>query len=304
MSRPVPLELALGPILPFWDRPAVFDFYTRVAALPVDTVYLGEAVCSKRRALDLDDWLELAAMLRDAGKQVVLTTLALIEADSELGILGRQCAQGSFPVEANSMAAVRLRAGRGPFVIGPHVNVYNAETLAVLGEQGATRWVPPVELDGETLAAIAAARPPGMTLEVFAFGRLPLAFSARCFTARALGLAKDDCGFRCGGYPEGMPLATQDDTPFLVINGIQTQSALTCNLLGLLPELRAAGADAVRLSPQREGMEAIIAAYRAAIDGSASPAQAQARIAPWLGAGECDGYWRGAPGMAHTPPPE
>jgi len=42
-------------------------------------------------------------------------------------------------------------------------------------------------------------------LEVIAFGRLPLAFSARCFTARALDVTKDQCGFRCIPQPKAWP---------------------------------------------------------------------------------------------------
>lgn len=291
------LDIALGPILPFWDRAAVLDFYAEAAAWPVDTVYLGEVVCAKRRALGLEDWLDVARMLAAAGKQPVLSTLALIEAQSELAALARICAQEQFPVEANSMAAVSLLAAGAPFVIGPHLNVYNAETLAWLCRLGAQRWVPPVELDRETIGAILAGCDAPPVLEVFAFGRLPLAFSARCFTARHHGLTKDDCGFRCGDHPEGLALATQEGEPFLVLNGIQTQSARTCNLIGALPGIAALGARAVRVSPQREGTAEILGVLRAVLDGALDAEAAAARLAPLAGAGFCDGYWRGAPGM-------
>lgn len=54
-------------------------------------------------------------------------------------------------------------------------------------------------------------------------GRLLLSFSACCFTARALDVAKDQCDFRCIEYPDGMPLATREGKPFLRIDGIQIQ---------------------------------------------------------------------------------
>ena len=41
-----------------------------------------------------------------------------------------------------------------------------------------------------------------MQTEVFGFGRMPLAFSARCFTARHQP-AKDDCRFSCIDHPDG-----------------------------------------------------------------------------------------------------
>ena len=62
------MKLSLGPIQHFWDRDRVFDFYARMAEAPVDIVYLGETVCSKRRALRLPDWLTITARLANAGK--------------------------------------------------------------------------------------------------------------------------------------------------------------------------------------------------------------------------------------------
>jgi collagenase-like PrtC family protease len=159
------------------------------------------------------------------------------------------CENGRFSVEANDMGAVNMLADRARFVAGPHLNVYNASTLELLHAAGARRWVMPVELGREVLARLQAARPAGLETEVFAFGRLPLAFSARCFTARAHNLAKDDCGLRCADYPDGLLLSTQEAKPFLTLNGIQTQSAETCNLAGELAELQALGVDVLRISP-------------------------------------------------------
>ena len=64
-------KLSLGPILYYWPRDTVMSFYETIADTPVDIVYLGETVCSKRRLMRLDDWLQLAAMLQAAGKQDV-----------------------------------------------------------------------------------------------------------------------------------------------------------------------------------------------------------------------------------------
>ena len=36
---------------------------------------------------------------------------------------------GEFAVEANDMGAVHQLAGRLPFIAGPHLNIYNADTL-------------------------------------------------------------------------------------------------------------------------------------------------------------------------------
>ncbi len=292
------MKLALGPNLYFWSRDDTFAFYREAAEWPVDIVYLGEVVCSKRRALKADDWRAIADELSAAGKTVVLSTLALVEAESELLAMRRLVENGRFTVEANDWGAVRMLAAADvPFVAGPHLNVYNCETQALLRESGARRWVMPVELSAETLAALHRCRPEGLETEVFAHGRLPLAFSARCFTARAHKLPKDDCQLRCGDYADGLVMRSQENEQFLVINGIQTQSAATCNLAAELPEMTRLGVEVVRLSPQSRRMGEVVAAYRAAIDGELGPAEAAARVAKLVGGESCNGYWHGKAGM-------
>jgi len=291
------MKLSLGPIQYFWDRNSVTDFYVRVAEAPVDMVYLGETVCSKRRALRLPDWLDIAERLTAAGKEVLLSTLTLVEAESEVSYMRGIVENGCYPVEANDMAAVGMLEGAAPFVIGPHINVYNGGALDVMARAGARRWVMPMELDRDTLAMLQAQRPAGMETEVFVFGRLPLAFSARCFTARAHNLAKDECGFRCGDYPDGMPLRTREGQSFLNLNGIQVQSGETYSLVNEIEALRALQVDILRLAPQVQGMFEIIDAFRGVLDGELEAAAAVERLAPHQPAGPCDGYWHGAPGM-------
>jgi len=296
------MKLALGPILYYWERERVFEFYRAVAGWPVDIVYLGEAVCSKRRALRLDDWLEIADTLAGAGKQPVLSTLALVEAESELGAMRRVVGNGRYPVEANDAAALNmLSESRVPFVAGPALNLYNGETLRLLHGLGAHRWVLPVEQSRDMLAALQAARPQGMETEVLVFGRLPLAHSARCFTARTHQLPKDDCGFRCIEHPDGLPLHTREGKRFLTINGIQTQSGESTNLIGALPELIRLGVEVARLSPQSTQMEPVVRLFRDVLDNALDAAQAETRMMAFLPDGMCNGYWHGQPGMAWQP---
>lgn len=292
------IALSLGPVLYYWSREDLLDFYAQVAGSPVDIVYLGETVCSKRRSLRLDDWLALGERLLDAGKQVVLSSLALIEAESELKAMRRLCANGRFLVEANDMAAVHRLAGVAPFVAGPFVNIYNQQTLAVLARLGLRRWVMPVELSRDTLAAMQAARPAGVETELFAYGRLPLALSARCFTARAHRLPKDDCQFRCLDYPDGMLLSTQEDERFLTLNGIQTQSAQTYTLLDELDEIRRLGVDVLRISPQSRHTPAVIQAFADVLENRRDHADATAELCGYMPAGPCDGYWAGRAGLS------
>jgi len=292
------LRLALGPIPYFWPRERVFDFYRQAAGWPVDSVYLGEIVCARRRELKPEDWLGIADELAGAGKEAILSTLTLVEAATELGALRRHCRNARFGVEANDMAAVEILSGLGvAFVGGPTLNVYNAQTLAVLADAGMRRWVPPVELSGRDLAALLANAPAGCGCEVFAWGRLPLAFSARCFTARAEDRPKDRCGFACLEDPQGRLVHTRDNEPFLVLNGIQTQSALTQNLAHELADLERLPVTSLRLAPQPDHMDRIVALFRNLIDGGPDPG-AIAELDGLAPTGTCTGYWHGNAGFA------
>ncbi len=296
--------LSLGPVLYYWRRDQLIDFYERIAATPVDIVYLGETVCSKRRALRMEDWLELADMLVDAGKEVVLSTLTLIEAGSELGAMKRLCENRRFSIEANDIGAVNLLAGQQPFVTGPSVNIYNHRTLKVLAGQGLKRWVLPVELSRDTLADMQRLRPDGVETEVFVYGRLPLAYSARCFTARAHNLPKDDCQFCCLDYPDGLLLHTREKEEFLVLNGIQTQSAKLCNLVAELDDVIKLEVDVLRINPQFEHTERVIRILDQRLRGELSSADAETALELIMPGRYCNGYWHGGAGMNTCSNPE
>lgn len=286
------MKLSLGPLQYFWPREQTLAFYRMAADWPLDVIHLGETVCSKRRELGTRDWLALAGELAASGKQIVLSSLALIEAESELGVLHRLVDHGGFWIEANDLSAVQVCRARGvPFVAGPSLNVYNHRALALLVEVGLRRWVPGVEQGHQLVAelrdAYCAAGAAMPELEVIAWGRLPLAYSARCFTARALDVAKDQCGFRCIEHPDGMPLATREGDPFLRINGIQVLGEDVIDMGPELPTMRALGVDLLRIYPQAEGTAAVVARFDHARRSHVVP--------PRLGAR--NGYWHGDAGM-------
>jgi O2-independent ubiquinone biosynthesis protein UbiV len=291
------LKLALGPILYYWPRATVLEFYGAVAAMPVDVVYLGETVCSRRHELRLPDWLAIAEQLAAAGKEVVLSTQALLESKTDMAMLQRITGNGRFLVEANDMGAAHLLAGKLPFVAGPYLNIYNAPTLKLLADLGAKRWVMPIEMSRDGLVQVLHGEPGPIETEVFAYGRMPLAFSARCFTARHHNLPKDDCRFTCLQYPDGLVMKTREGDHFLALNGIQTQSALVYNLIREIAAMPAAGVDLIRISPQHQHMQQIVALFRAVLDEGTAGNAALAQMIDLMPDDGCDGYWHGKPGL-------
>jgi len=290
-------KLSLGPILTYWTRDQVFSFYESIAQTPIDIVYLGETVCSKRRLIHSNDWLQLAKMLTQNGKVVILSTLTLLEANSEIGSLQKICDVSEYMIEANDIAAVQMMSGNKPFVTGPAVNIYNSNTLSVLARAGLKRWTLPVELSRETLTILHQNRPEGVETEVFVFGRLPLAYSARCFTARANNLPKDDCQFRCLDYPDGLMLKTREEESFLILNGIQTQSAKTHNLIREVDDLINLGINVLRISPQSKHTEVIIDIFHNHLNGKITKNEATSMLQQYIMTDECDGYWHARAGM-------
>ena len=276
------MKLSLGPLLYYWARDKVLSFYDEIAASPADIVYLGEVVCSRRHEVHFEDWIAIGRRLTAAGKEVVLSTQALIESEGELKILRRIVANAEFRVEANDWSAVKLLAGTEGWVAGPHANVYNPQTLALMHELGARRWVMPFEATREMTAGLVTARPQGMEAELFAHGRVPLAMSARCFTARRFNLQREACEYRCIDFPDGMELHTREDESFLCVNGVQTQSAAVYSLIAEdLSRL-----EVVRVSPQSTGTLEALRSWRRALDGERLPSPA----------GSVNGFWQGQAG--------
>ena len=290
-----PAGLTLGPLYFHWPPETRRDFYFRIAdEAPVDSVCLGEVVCLKRQSFFEPFLDEVVERLRAAGKEVVFSTLALIMNGREMAAVRAVTAEPELYVEANDVSVVALLAGR-PHAIGPLVNVYNEGTLGWLVARGATRVCLPVELPAASLAALAASTE--AELEVHAFGRLPLAISARCYHARHRGLSKDRCQFVCAADADGLDIDTLDGVPFLAVNGPQTLSHAYYSLLAELAELRGMGIHRFRLSPHDTDMVAVAWAFRDVLDGSESAGAAGERLARLVGpAVFANGFFHGLEG--------
>lgn len=288
------MKYSLGPVLYYWSKETLEEFYQQAANSRADVVYLGEAVCSKRRATKVGDWLAMAKALADSGKQVVISTLALVQASSELNELKRYVDNGEFLLEASDLGVVNLCAERKlPFVAGHALNCYNAVTLRLLLKQGMVRWCMPVELSRDWLVnLLEQCETLGIRrqfeVEVLSYGHLPLAYSARCFTARSENRPKDECETCCIKYPTGRSMRSQEDQQVFVLNGIQTMSGYVYNLGNELTSMQGL-VDVVRLSPMGSETFPMLEAFKANETGSAP--------LPLASNSDCNGYWRRLPGL-------
>ena len=293
------LDLTLGPVLFNWEPAAWRDFYFRIAdEAPIDTVAIGEIVCSKRLPLYVEHLPAVLGRLASAGKTVLLSSLILVTLDRERRQMEELARSSEVLVEANDVSCLAHLAGR-PHAIGPFVNVYNEATARFLARRGARRICLPPELPATSVAAIAAAVPE-VRMEVFAFGRVPLAISARCIHARLHGLTKDTCRFVCGEDADGLAVDTLDGESFLAVNGVQTLSCSIANLVESLAELARMGVASCRLSPQTGDMVAVARLFRAVLDGGSTPAAARAELANLFPAAQfADGFLHAMPGAEY-----
>lgn len=290
------LKITIGPVPFLWSGEKWRDFYYRIAESGhVDAVTLGEVVCSKRDHFTRPFLPQVVERLTAAGKAVALASLALVTQEREAAQT-RRLAREALLAEANDLSALRELAGK-PHLVGPFVNVYNAATARLLARRGATRICLGPELPADSIAAITAGAP-GTEFEVIAFGRLPLAISARCAHARAKGHGKDNCQFVCGEDPDGLDVDTMDGQPFLSLNGVQTMSRHCQVLLGELPGLVRMGVTHLRLSPQDCDMVAVASIYAAVRDRQMSAQEGIARLGViYPGAPFANGFLHGAAGM-------
>lgn len=292
-----PIELTLGPLLFNWAPERIRDFYARIAdEAPVDRVYLGEVVCGKRAPLLEAALADAAERLIQAGKAVVWSGLGLLALKRDRKAIAALTAEQDMVIEINDASGLLGRTG--PFVAGPLLNIYNEDAARELMARGCARLCANVELSLEAIRAIHLACP-GLEIELFAFGRIPLALSGRCYHARHHGLHKDSCQFICDRDPDGLALKTLDGRDFLAVNGIQTLSHGVQVAEAEPSTLRAAGVTALRLSPHTCDMVAVARAFRDRADGRIEADALAARVAAaGPPGGLVGGYPRGDVGLA------
>jgi collagenase-like PrtC family protease len=274
------VELTMGPILFHWSVDRRLDFYNKIAdEAPIDRVYIGEVICSKRAPFFEKYYSNVVERLIRGGKQVVFSTLAEIMNKRERSETKKMCARSDCSVEANDSAALFYLRQR-PHLIGPFFNTYNEDTLEYLVKNGATHITLPPEIPKTSLKSLGEkAKELSVSLEAQVYGRIPLALSARCYHARAHGRKKDNCQFVCENNPDGMELKTLENKPFLAINGIQTLSYRCLNLMKEMYEMKSFGIGSFRISPHGHDMIKVSRLFKSVLDFESSPEEASAILA-------------------------
>ena len=291
-------QLTIAPILFHWSAEQKLDFYSRIAdEAPVDVVYLGEVICSKRTPFFEKHYDTVAERLTRAGKKVVFSTLSEVMLKRERNMIAGFCDLEDYELEINDSSALWHLEGKA-FRIGSLMNVYNEDTMRFLASRGATHFSLPSELPATSVGILAqTAQELGAGCEIQVFGRASLALSARCYHARAHNRIKDNCQFVCENDPDGMPLNTLDQQEFLTINGIQTLSQSYVNLLGELETMTRMGISHFRLVPHTQDMVAVARIFRDTLDGKTAIEQAQHRLAALnIPAPFSNGFWHGQAG--------
>ena len=293
------MDLTVGPNQFFWKAEDWATFYDSLAKAPVSRVVLGELVCSKRLPFFQDRIPAAIETLLAAGKEVAVTSLALITLKRERK-LSAELIEAGIEVEVNDLTMLAYLPEKTSFSVGPLVNVYNESTLGWLAARGARQVCLPPELPLDQVRTLArAAADLGVKVEVWGHGRLPLAISGRCYHARLHGRTKDNCQFACEDDPDGLDVSTLEGQKFLAMNGVQTLSDTFACVDHQVELLRDAGVSALRLSPQTGDFAAVCALYRGRLDGRVSRGGvAAALLEAYPAIRLSDGFLTGATGAA------
>ena len=291
------MKLTLGPIPFLWDKDSILSFYKEISATPVSVVYVGEVICSKRTTLSIETLKTIGRMLQDAGKEVVISTLGLITNQEELALI-EDLFTLPYAIEANNIGVLNKCDGRD-VIGGPHLAIYNAPTAEYLAGMGLKRIVFMPELNSNIIESISRSVP-SVEKEVIGFGNLPLAFSWRCYTARALEMSKSNCAVICKNYPDGMPIETMDKMPLFNINGTQLMSAQKVCLIGQHDRLEEAGITYFRIIPQARNTSDIINIVLGIMKGTISYPKALEALMRYAPEGISNGWFFGQAGWEYV----
>jgi collagenase-like PrtC family protease len=290
------LQISLAPAPSNWGKEKIKQFYKEVALMPVDNVYIGETVCSKRDVFSLKDIEEITGILKQNNKKVIFSTLGLLttleEFDIAKGLLS--IADG---VEVNSLGILNLlleKPRNQEIVIGSFLNTYNRDTAEVFLSFGSTRIVLPSEISFSSIADIATKT---KALEVTVWGSLTCSISWRCYTARSFGLERKNCAMKCMNHPQGMLLKNVDDKDLFIIDGPQVLSAMNYCLIEQIEELKSIGIQTIRIQPSINCSAQIVDLFKQAIDGKIPLNEAKVELEKYSPHGISNGWYYAKAGI-------
>ena len=110
--------------------------------------------------------------------------------------------------------------------------------------------------------------------EIFAHGKLPLAFSWRCYTSRAFNLTKSTCKHDCARYPDGMVISSLEGEQVFTVNGTSILSAAPTSLVEFTEDLGRAGVLGLRISPHHRHTKKTVGVFRKKLNGELSGPEA------------------------------
>ena len=291
------MKISLGPIPYLWGPETQLKFYREVAKSPIEDIFLGEVICSRRSGLHKTVQSDIVSLLEDSGKKVYLSTLGLITNDIELESQ-KEIIKTGYTIEANDFSIVKLcHEARKDFIIGPYISVYNRPSLEFLRGLGAKRVVLLPEITFSSLSHMI--KDIGIESEILAFGKPHLAFSWRCYTARMHNLTKEACQQVCYKYPGGCAVSTIDNRPIYSINGTEIMGTMNISLLEQLDIIKEAGITHIRITPQEEGTGDIASVFSRVIEGRIEKKEALELLKKIAGSVFSNGWFFGEAGWKY-----
>lgn len=234
---PLPLNYSLSTLHQFYEEVAASDF--------IDCVYIGEVFCPKR-LFSLQSYLKFKEILEQAGKEVVFSTYALPTKEEDF-VQVLPFIEATDLIEVNSLgflAFLKKQAPHKNFLMGSNCNLYNIHDFEIARDWGSKGAVSHFDLLEETVEAVLVKNV--LPLEVPIYGRFPLAFSWRCYTALFFGKKRGGCELVCQTKTD-LSLKNLEGEAAFVVNGNLIESGRTICLFELGKKLAELGAAFGRL---------------------------------------------------------
>ena len=92
-----------------WDKATTLAFYESATELAADTFVLGDTLCAANSVLSWEEWQAIGAKLKQAGKQVIYSTMAFHKANMSVAKLHKLIVNGDTPLEIASNFMLLMR---------------------------------------------------------------------------------------------------------------------------------------------------------------------------------------------------